>query len=156
MERTSVLLRLSSEHEAEIKAAAASLGQSVTKFLTDAALRRARQVMKRQPSRGVHSGVPSFFRACCYEAANGGGGYSVPGWHLANALGSQIPYDLDMDEWQAEVEALHQLIADKDDEGVWAWFKRHYPKCMALVPARRREQFVAGVRRAEEDGRIGL
>ena len=128
----------------------------MTTFLTDAALKRARQVKKRPLSRGVRSGVPSFFRACCYEAANGGGGYSGPGWHLANAIGSQSPYDLEEDEWQQEVEKLRALLADDESEGVWDWFKQHYPKCMQLVPARRREQFVDGVRQAYEEGRLEL
>jgi len=39
---------------------------------------------------------------------------------------------------------------------VIAWFMDHYPRCMALVPSRRCEQFVAGVRRAFEEGRIEL
>ena len=155
-----VLLRMSIDHNAEIQAAAESLGQSVTTFLTDAALKQARQVKKRPKkrpsSRGVHGGVPSFFRACCFEAANGGGGYSVPGWHLANALGSQIPYDLEVDEWQAEIKTLRDLLANENGEEVWTWFKRHFPKCMALVPTRRREQFVAGVQGAYEEGRVEL
>jgi hypothetical protein len=101
-------------------------------------------------------GVPTFFKACCFEAANGGAnGYAHPGWHLAASLGTQVPDDIERDDdWQEEVEALEQLLADNDDESVWAWFKRHYPKCMALVPVRRRMQFVAGVRQAYEDDRV--
>ena len=99
--------------------------------------------------------MPTFFRACCATAASGGeNGYASPGWHLANALGSQIPHDVELDDWVTEVETLQELIAAEDDEGVWKWFKQHYPKCMALVPTRRREQFIDGVRRAQDEGRI--
>ena len=108
-------------------------------------------------SRGVHSGVPSFFRALCFEASRGGtNGYSNPGWHLASALGSQSPYDLEEYEWADEVEKIKALLDEDDDKLVIAWFMDHYPRCMALVPSRRCEQFVAGVRRAFEEGRIEL
>jgi len=63
---------------------------------------------------------------------------------------------LDEDEWGREVDALLALLDGRDDEPVWGWFKRHYPKCMALVPARRRWQFVEGVRKAHEDNRVAL
>lgn len=104
---------------------------------------------------GVHTGVPGFFRACCWEATRGGtNGYFNAGWALANAIGSESPYDLETEDWQEEVETLKSLLANGDDEGVWNWYRRHYPRAMTLVPARRREQFVAGVHQAWEDGRV--
>lgn len=150
-----IVLRVSSENKASIKLAAEGLRQSVTTFITEAALKRARQVATRPPARGVHGGVPSFFRACCLEAGRGGtNGYASAAWHLANSIGSQMPHDLADEEWEKEIDALKELLASDDDDGVLDWFTRHYPKCMKLVPARRRSQFVAGVRQAEEDGRI--
>jgi hypothetical protein len=108
-------------------------------------------------SRGVHGGVPTFFKALCFEARHGGtSGYSIPGWHLAIALGSEAPDDLDLDEWSIEVDKLRELLTADDDRVVFGWFAEHYPKCMALVPARRRGQFVAGVRGADEQGRVEL
>lgn len=108
-------------------------------------------------NRGIHRGIPSFFRACCYKAAHASvHSYADAGWHLTNSLGSEVPYDLNLDEWAIEVEKLEALIVDGDDEAVWGWFLHHYPKCMTLVPARRREQFVKGVRSAHEDGRLCL
>ena len=151
----SILLRLSSEDKAAIKAAADRQGLSLTTFITEAALKRAQQVQKAPVSRGVHGGVPTFFRACCHEAQQGGkNGYSNAGWHLTNAIGNECPYDLELDDWQQEVQKLHSLLAADDTEGVWEWCTRHYPTCMKLVPYRRRDQFVAGVRRAYDDGRV--
>jgi hypothetical protein len=151
----SVVLRISAEDKKAIKAAAERGGKSLTTFITEAAMKQAREVERRPPAKGIHGGVPTFFRACCMTAASGGeSGYASPGWHLASAVGSQIPYDLDLDEWEQEVDALKELLADGDDEGAWDWFKRHYPKCMALVPTRRRDQFVQGVRRAYDEDRI--
>src|ERR1019366_5017721 len=37
----------------------------------------------------------TFFLAVCHEASRGANnGYAGPGWHLAGALGSQVPYDI--------------------------------------------------------------
>jgi hypothetical protein len=38
----------------------------------------------------------------------------------------------------------------RDDKAVWRWYCKYLPRCMALVPARRRSQFVAGVYGAAE------
>ncbi len=153
--RETIVLRISEENKANIKAAADRRGLSLTTFITDAALSSARRVTKLP--HGAHTGVPSFFRAGCREAAHGGSNnYSGAAWHLANSIGSQIPYDLEVQEWAKLVAKLIELIDSDDEQGVWDWFKQHYPKCMALVPSRRREQFVEGVRRAHEDGRLGI
>ena len=37
---------------------------------------------------------------------------------------------------------------------IWNWFYEHFPKCMKLVPKRRMDQFVAGVSKAHENGRL--
>ncbi len=114
----SIVLRISGETKAAIKAAADNRGQSLTTFITDAAMKQVCQATKREAVHGVHGGVPSFFRACCSEAQNGGeNGYSNAGWHFSNAIGSQAPYDLELDEWQAEVNKLKSLPADDDGGG---------------------------------------
>ena len=106
-------------------------------------------------ARGVHGGTPSFFRAACHTAAQGGAsGYASAGWHLATSVGGESPYDLELDDWVEEIDVLLGLAAEDDRDGVWAWFARHYPKAMTLVPARRRDRFVEGVLRAWEEGRI--
>lgn len=61
---------------------------------------------ERPKRKGVHQGVPTFFRACCSEATAGGpNGYRIPGYHLASSVGSEIPGDLTADEWDEEVKA---------------------------------------------------
>jgi Protein of unknown function (DUF1778) len=135
-----LVLRISIEQKAEIQSGANALGQSLTTFFIDAALKQAR---------GVHGGVPTWFRATCYEAANGGAtSYETAGRKLASAVGAEVPHNVDLDDWVAEVAVLIDLLAGKDERGAWEWFQQHYPKFMALVPARRREQFIAGVLRA--------
>jgi hypothetical protein len=92
--------------------------------------------------------------SCASAAAGGSGGYEIVGFSLASALGSEVPYDLDDDEWADEIERIGKAIDGDDDAGVWQWFQAHFPKMMKLVPTRRRESFVAGVRRAYDDGKI--
>jgi len=155
-----IVLRISGDSKAAIKSAAAGLGQSMTTFIGETIDKRVRALKRRPPKRaptyGIHEGVPTFFRACCLEASRGGeNGYRAAGWHLANSItNGQQPHDIESDDWESEIDALKELLASEDEVGAWDWFKRHYPKCMALVPGRRREQFIAGVRQAHEDGRI--
>jgi len=105
---------------------------------------------------GQHTGVPSFFRACCHEARRGNRcTYAHPGYHLTIHLWSQQPYDMDDDKWAKETDRLTNALDQHDDDGVWNWFKEHFPKCMKLVPTRRKAQFVAGVRQAYDEERIG-
>jgi len=106
-------------------------------------------------ARGVHRGQPSYFRAACFAAAHGvGRGYFDVGRTLAGSLASEIPHDIEDPEWRPEVELLEDLIERRAaDEAIWQWFKDRFPRCMALVPTRRRDHFVAGVKVAYlEDG----
>jgi hypothetical protein len=107
--------------------------------------------------RGVHGGLPSYFRASCYTASRGeNAGYFGVGRMFAASLANEVPYDLEDDEWQTEVEALEELVAADDDAGAWSWFKTHFPRCMAIVPPRRKDRFLAGVRAAYEDEGFGF
>jgi hypothetical protein len=102
-----------------------------------------------------HTGVPSFFRACCREAGQGGTNtYRDAGWHLAIHLCDQSPYEIELDDWQGYIEKLKAACEEKDEIEVWEWFHLHYPKCMSLVPKRRKRQFVAGVLAAYVEGRV--
>lgn len=97
--------------------------------------------------RAEFSGIPSFFRACCREASYGGVlGYDHAGHELHRHIRSLAPYSIEDDDWQDnECDALDRLIEADDRDGVIAWFVGHYPRCMALIPCRRRETFLRGV-----------
>lgn len=96
---------------------------------------------------GVFTGVPSYFRASCYEVASRrlNVGYEYAGQQLARHLERLAPYDLDEDDWLGRLESLDEAIDGGDREGVMAFLLHHFPRCMALVPARRRDRVVAGV-----------
>jgi hypothetical protein len=99
---------------------------------------------------------PSFFRACCYEAAraNASGirvGYDHPGYHLAMHVMGLCPYEVERDDWLTAIGKLESHLADEDDSMVLDWFCQWLPRCMALVPHRRRVNFVKGVYRGAAD-----
>ena len=91
-------------------------------------------------------------------------------YELTRHIGSwQMPRDVNDDEWQVELERLTDLVCpptegpkgslivildEPDVNGVWQWFWNHYPKCMKLVPARRKNVFVEGVRAVFDDENV--
>jgi hypothetical protein len=149
-------IRVDEKVKQTIEEAARRQGKTVTTFVLDCAVRAANQVPKEQrPSKGRFRGVPSYFRGCCLEASRGGElNYSHPGYHLAIHLSSQIPWDADLSTWPTELHKLRELLETKEDKPIWHWFMEHFPNCMGLVPRRRWQQFVRGVRLAHEEGRI--
>lgn len=151
---SSIVIRVEPELKHQIEEAAKASGLTLSTFVLNAAKAAAEKV-RRKPRTATFGGVPSFFRASIYEAGRGGsGGYSAAGWQLASSLDSTVPNDLTFAEWQRELGNLIKKI--EDDDAVWGWFVSTFPKCMALVPARRKDQFIAGVRRAHEEERFGV
>jgi hypothetical protein len=128
------------------------------------------------PSVAFH-GIPSFFRSLCRsvkrqlntEHRHITGSYSHPAYELSRHLADRLqPGELDREHWETELAKLGALLRPADpagpeagpgrrtDAGIGDWFQEHYPRCMALIPRRRRHQFVAGVRSAFEDGILVL
>jgi hypothetical protein len=101
-----------------------------------------------------HGACPKFFLALCREASRGGtDGYEWAAYSLAGALAGLGPYDLDENEWAGKLDELSALIDREDDAGILAWFDTWLPRCMALVPKRRRAAFLRGVsRQVVEEG----
>lgn len=149
-----IILSVSAELKVQLQSAADALGQSLSTFITDAALKKALQVAERQAG-GLATSVPSYFRALCVQAHHGGpSGYVMPGWYLGAILATQRPREVDAESWERHIDALKALMANQDDEAIWQWLRAHCEACMALVPSRRREQFLHGLRRAYEEDLI--
>jgi hypothetical protein len=88
---------------------------------------------------------PAFFRACCKEAAHGRyGGYQHAGWHLALHTDGQVSED-------ADVDALVEAAEAEDLDAIVAWYAEWLPRCIRLVPKRRRRQFARGVVQLHSD-----
>ena|SRR2546427_5550786 len=156
-----LILRIGTEEKELIAEAAGRSGESMTTLVQRAALKEAKKILSKkggkriQQAAGRRTSVPSFFRAGCWEASRGGTNtYATPAWHLAIHVDEQIPYDVEQDEWSEQIAKLLDLCGKEDYDSIWQWFVDHYPKCMKLVPIRRKEQFVKGILRAYEDDRM--
>ncbi len=104
---------------------------------------------------GQHGGVPTYFRAQCFEASQGGNHtYEHAGFCLACSLDAEVPFDVDDATWSQHLEGLRESIHAGTKRSVVTWFQQHLPRFISLVPSARRSQFVAGVRRAFDAGEI--
>lgn len=102
-------------------------------------------------------GVPSFFRYIVQDAEvqRNGYDYSIAGQELARHTESLMEDgDGPGQDAQSRWEELLALFGAWDDDRVLAWYDREFPRCMALIPRRRRAQFVKGVAFAVEEGII--
>jgi len=117
---------------------------------------------------GVFTGAPSYFPACCIEASRGGRmTYAHAGFHLGLHIRTHAADDASCEEWDTLVDEMVARLTAGDHEtaeergetvllaldesvvpGIVAWFEAHMPKCVALVPLRRRARFVEGLVRA--------
>lgn len=152
----SLVIRIEGEVKRQLEAAASREGLSLSTFVIRAAMAKAQNVLKKpEPAKGAFRGVPTFFRALCDEATRGGSlGYEGVGFSLARTIPTMCPDDLTEEEWQEEVAGLLELFNDEDHDGVWSWLGTHFPKCMELVPARRKDQFLSGFYRHVEGNGI--
>lgn len=150
-----IVLHMSAELKATIATAAERLGVSVATFITDTALKRALQLQHASAGDAQEVEVPAYFRDLCEAAMRGAPhGFTPPGWHLATLMSTQRAVGMDDETWSRAVDALKALLANRDDEAAWVWFREYFPHCMALVPPRRREQFLYGVHQAYEQDLI--
>ena len=149
-----------------IEKAAESQGVTITTFLIRAAETAVKAAEKKQASarnrepgrtaaRKTSGACPTFFKALCLEASRGGDqGYDWTGRKLVRSAASLVVWDTP-DELRAKFAELKRLIRGRDNEGVLGWFDRELPRCMALIPRRRRPSFLTGVyEEVEEDDSV--
>jgi len=141
--RTEIItLRMSPETKRLIQQAATLKGVSMTTMIEQEVTKVAQRIVDNPPT--PSGACPSFFKALCLEAGRGGhNSYRVAGYELTRHVGVLVE-ETDIDDMIALAEA-------GDDDGVIGWFEAHLPKCMALVPQRRRGQFVLGVYSFDDD-----
>ncbi len=73
-------------------------------------------------------------------------GYSSPGWHFAINLFEHVE-DITMKN-------LDKILEKEDNKGIIQWFKYYLPRCIGLVPARRRKKFLDGFGQAIDDEKV--
>src|SRR4051812_16133513 len=156
VKETNIILRVGGETKARIAEAARRIGKNLTGFILEATMRQVERVERteRKPSGGP---CPTYFRAQCATAkAGGSSGYDRAAYELTRHLPELQPYSMDEDEWHRRLDAFEKLMDDDmqrqgDQDSILSWFDTNLPRCMDLVPPRRRDSFVAGVRKCYED-----
>src|SRR5262249_54179227 len=144
------VVRMGAGTKDTIERAARARGVSMSTFVVDACEKEAKRLTKRPPSKQQSfGGVPTFFRALCATAAAGGGqGYAVAGYELARHTASLLSQNTDTDGEEKELEArltqLEEAWRQDDEAAVVHWYAREFPRCVQLVPARRRRSFARG------------
>lgn len=97
--------------------------------------------------KGESSGAcPSYFKLAIEEAKLDNTGYRSPGYHLSIHLTEYVE-DVAMDD-------LGNLVDKNEDEVIIQWFNHYLPRCIALVPAGRRENFLKGFWEAIEKNEV--
>jgi hypothetical protein len=145
-----IIVRADEAIKARLKAAARSKGRSLSAFVIEAAIAAAAKEESRvSNSTTGFRGVPRFFRALCAEATNGGAsGYRSAGYEIMRHVMDLI----EGDDWAGgRLDELAQYARQGDDDAIIAWFQAEFPQCVALIPERRLDQFVGGVREAFDD-----
>lgn len=160
--REILILRMTPEDKRKIESAAKRQGKSITYFVTQNALKEAQKVLFRKEknmgitaTRPSHMGIPTFFKALCLTASQGGThSYKHVGYDFGTATEGEIPFDADFEKWGKMLEEVKRYIKNKDRERIWQWYRVVYPRAMKLVPDRRKEAFVNGILEAYDDGKL--
>ncbi len=149
-----IVIRVDAETKQRIEEAAESEGLSLTTFVLRAASRAARAVAKKQAnqenatpssSRTRSRACPVYFKRAIQEARRGGDfGYLEAGEKLMGNA-KYLVASKSREELMEKFDDLAQMIEGYDDAGVISWFDRELPRCMVLVPPRRRRSFLEGI-----------
>jgi hypothetical protein len=143
-------LRIDADLKKRIAAAAARRGKSITTFVLEAATSEVNVVESEPSARAIERGpLPTFFVALCTTAAAGGrgGSYVEAAQELTRHLRDLCPYEIEGGEWNERVDVLVEAVTNgATDEVILDWFDQSLPRCMALVPRRRRDKFAERVR----------
>jgi hypothetical protein len=146
-----IIFRVDPETKGRIEAAARRSGKSITSFILEAAERAARKAeampaptfVTKPRGRGA---CPTYFLALCEQATLGGeNGYYRAGHELMRHVKEAVSWEVDESERDAKLKELGRLMDAQSDEAILAWFDREVPRCMQLVPRRRRASFLRGV-----------
>ncbi len=144
-------LRVDVGFKERLAAAASREGKSITAFVLDATTTKIEAIERTPESKRtkvLRGACPSFFRALCMTASAGGASdYSTAGYELTRHLEGLGPDELDDGEWKERVAGLRRLLRRRGkSDDIAEWFEHNLPRCMDLVPARRRHRFVDGAR----------
>jgi hypothetical protein len=158
-----LIIRISGEDKKRVANAATLQGVSITEFVTRATLEKVKPILLKNEEfkgdktnrRPTHGGVPTFFRALCLTASQGGAqNYKWVGFSFGQATEGEIPFDADWKKWKEMLKEVQKHITDRNHENVWLWYQETYPVAMALIPVKHRKSFVNGIMDAYDEGKL--
>ena len=158
VKESNIMLRVESEQKGRIAGAAKAAGQSLTHFILEAVMERVAKIESSGPNFPINYSrghCPLFFRTWCMTASTGGAqSYADVGYSLLQALATECPWDIEEDDWFQSLEDLGELLGLRDsDKEILIWFKKYLPRMLAMIPTRRRQSFIEGLRlRYKEEG----
>ena len=154
---SNIILRVDPKAKERIALAARSRGKNMSTFILDATMRQVVKVESQpEPRRAVGSGpCPTYLRAMCETAKAGGStGDEAVGDDLLNLAATEPSWDVEEQEWSRRLRNIEKLLARRRrivsegpevDAAVLACFEEYVPRCLRLIPARRRTALLRGV-----------
>jgi hypothetical protein len=136
-----------------IKREAAMLRQE--RSVPDKQYQRIRDRARLKGESGVSFACPRFFRARVMDAQEGGGrSYKSVGFTFARSI-----FDIYGDESEEEAKALDATICDARTttdaaHALFMWARTHLPRCIELVPPKRVDAFLEGIKAAIDEGKV--
>lgn len=96
--------------------------------------------------------LPTFFRGLVLQARCSKQGYEPAGFHLAIHARDLVHGQVD----DHVLDQLDEILGERMTaaENMWRWLRATMPRCMALVPSRRKATFLRGVQAAIDEGRV--
>lgn len=156
-----LVIRMAPNDKKRIATAAEYRGESITNFVTRTALQKAKEVLSRKEKTmetstvPKHMGVPTFFKALCLTASQGGAhSYKHVGYSFGGATEGEQPWDANQEEWNEMLQEVQKYIKNGDRDNIWRWYRKVYPNAMKLVPIQRKDSFVNGILEAYNDGKL--
>lgn len=100
----------------------------------------------RAETRECYGGLPTWFRAACFETRSGERTYRDVGRHLAGHLPGMLEEDSsDEGDIDRRLEELREALRGGDADAAAAWLRREVPRLVRLVPARKMHRLAAGL-----------
>lgn len=107
----------------------------------------------RAESRECYGGLPSWFKAACFDVRSGERTYRDVGRHLAGHLPGMLEEDLSDDaEIDRRLEELREALRAGETNAAAAWLRREVPRLMRLVPTRKMHKLLEGLTDAYMEG----
>ncbi|MGE0229556.1 MAG: hypothetical protein AB7U23_13720 [Dehalococcoidia bacterium] len=100
----------------------------------------------RAETRECYGGLPTWFKAACFEVRSGERTYRDVGRHLAGHLPGMLEEDVSDDgNIDRRLDELREALRVGAADAAAAWLRREVPRLVRLVPARKMHRLIEGL-----------